>query len=272
MLINSSGLLNKTHCVILVSEISAKSNLRKSKTRSGYKNFGLLSTTKKETLNKIKSSATELGKDQGTKSKLSFRSLRPTKPILTNLRPNIRGDSKDLIEDSRPKELASTASDSYIFCNLNGTSPQNDYLIESYDRCWIDLVEEKQIKAVYIKNIRLEESKGLDIYLNFDITPIIETSSGIRFCNYKENDSGKNATQFTVNDFNWLKKHKSPNWTTFDDNDPCYIDPSNLIELNSQNKQKLATLKEIEPLSSTGVSKVCFPQLPDILSKLEFYK
>ncbi|KAJ2468411.1 hypothetical protein GGI02_003703 [Coemansia sp. RSA 2322] len=78
-----------------------------------------------------------------------------------------------------------------------------------------------------VRQFRLENSRAIDVYLFCTSHPIIERSSGVRFAPYPlELQSSQiqrefDATQLSsqpnsfdkVDDFNWLKRQASPNWS-----------------------------------------------------------
>ncbi|KAJ2049036.1 hypothetical protein H4S04_003471 [Coemansia sp. S16] len=77
------------------------------------------------------------------------------------------------------------------------------------------------------RQFRLENSQGVDVYLYCTSHPIIEKSSGIRFAPYPAelrtprieqefgtSQLGLQPNSFDrVDDFNWLKRQASPNWS-----------------------------------------------------------
>ncbi|KAJ1784483.1 hypothetical protein LPJ59_006347 [Coemansia sp. RSA 2399] len=82
------------------------------------------------------------------------------------------------------------------------------------------------ILVLGVRQMRLENSTHIDVYLHCSSRPIIEKSSAIRFATYPSSlsprcTSSANSSDLlalpnmfdNVDDFNWLKRQHSPNWS-----------------------------------------------------------
>ncbi|KAJ2663341.1 hypothetical protein IWW48_001443 [Coemansia sp. RSA 1200] len=86
------------------------------------------------------------------------------------------------------------------------------------------------ILVLAVRQMRLENSSTIDVYLHCSSRPIIEKSSGIRFApyppasslSYHHSSLSAGARDLlalpnmfdAVDDFNWLRRQPSPNWST----------------------------------------------------------
>ncbi|KAJ1667190.1 hypothetical protein IW140_001555 [Coemansia sp. RSA 1813] len=98
------------------------------------------------------------------------------------------------------------------------------------------------IVAVGVQQMRLENSAHIDTYLHCSSRPIIEKSSAIRFAPYsplcsQHSSSSSAASDLlalpnmfnNVDDFNWLRRQHSPNWTI----NPLPLDSTEWAEFES---------------------------------------
>lgn len=61
--------------------------------------------------------------------------------------------------------------------------------------------------------LRMHDSKSVDVFLDSTSSPIIEHSSSIRFSKYPTQISHKPSQDFTVQDFSHIRPTPSPNWS-----------------------------------------------------------
>ncbi|KAK9729621.1 hypothetical protein K7432_000139 [Basidiobolus ranarum] len=123
--------------------------------------------------------------------------------------------------------------------NLVSETPLTALLVDTLENCIVlcgplagSLIAHRVKNCVLVlacHQFRLHESTNLDIFLHVTSHPIIEDSTQLRFgrynINYEHMDSlyqasglNREVNMFSqVEDFNWLKKIESPNWTLIPD-------------------------------------------------------
>ncbi|KAI9310826.1 tubulin binding cofactor C-domain-containing protein [Dichotomocladium elegans] len=70
----------------------------------------------------------------------------------------------------------------------------------------------KSIIAIGCHQFRMHEARHVDVLLNVTSSPIIEDSADIRVTSYQAIPEEGSNLYDKVEDFNWLKRHASPNW------------------------------------------------------------
>ncbi|ORX91874.1 TBCC-domain-containing protein [Basidiobolus meristosporus CBS 931.73] len=183
------------------------------------------------------------------KSKFSFKSRRG-KPTEKPKASEDQAKPTQLAPANKAQANYTFADQNGSYLNLdssvnNADSQSKDCLLHNLRNCIVNLVSETPLTALLIDTLencvvlcgplagsliahrvkncvlviachqfRLHESTNLEIYLHATSHPIIEDSTQLRFGRYNLDY----VNMFSeVEDFNWLKKSESPNWTLIPD-------------------------------------------------------